>query len=150
MEFIIGIQPGHDAALRSAKPLAYGGILAAILPTLPVSQIFFVLFNYRHRIIRAAAIHYNVFQVWVALAENRIDAFFQILSLVERGSDNRKDRQILRLVCIGKTKSPVARNRLCSMGFTRLHMRAIIKGRSCKRGRRRPGTIQLCFALRVW
>ena len=88
-EFIVRIDPAHYIAGRSLKTCIYGAVMAAIRTAAPVAQMFFVFLDDGYRVVCAASVHNDVFQVWITLVQHRFNTLFQINPLIEGGSDDR-------------------------------------------------------------
>lgn len=84
MIFVVRVQPGHDFTCGPFETLVYSFLLAIVRPALPAGEIFLVLPDNLDGIVRAPAVHDDIFKVRIVLAEHRVDALFQKFPLVER------------------------------------------------------------------
>src|SRR5262245_40289061 len=101
------------------EALGDGVILPAVFFALPICQMALVFLYYFYTLVGRAAVHDDVFEVRVALVEDRADRVLEIPSLVVRRCDNREFRKAgqrchKRVMNFAYDASD--RNRICGLG----------------------------------
>ena len=85
---VVGIYIGHYVSGGFIKPLLQGVVQASVPFACPISQLIFMLPDYVHGIIGAAAINNDVFQIRIILPKHREDGLLKIVSLIKGRSHN--------------------------------------------------------------
>src|SRR5438270_5775251 len=89
---LIGIEPPHQVAGGHAEPFVEGVGLALIGLRHP-AQVW-IARQHLERMIARAAVDHDVFEIRVPLPEHAKHGVFQIIPIVETGSDNRDFRNL--------------------------------------------------------
>ena len=94
---VVRIQPGQDPARGARHPLVDGVALSTVFLADPIGQVLFVLSNDLDRLVGASTINDDVFEIRIALRQNRIDRACDVIALVVTRRHDRYARSISKV-----------------------------------------------------